>query len=127
MQSFTIHRLDSIYELQQQELDLCNTISAYNYSTVCLMIGYKLILNAIWNKNWKQLSNSIYIAYYGNWNSSQYCVVPNTTTILSITSVFFDSLLSSIVSRPKCYTVHFTWRQNWIPTSDSQASETNIW
>lgn len=47
MQSFTIHTLASIYELRQQELDLRNTISAYNYSAVCLMISYKLLLNAI--------------------------------------------------------------------------------
>ena len=42
----------------------------------------------------------IYIAYYDNCNSSQYLVVPNTTTALSITLVFFDSLLFSIVLRP---------------------------
>lgn len=99
MQSFTIHTLASIYELRQQELDLRNTISAYNYSAVCLMISYKLLLNAIWNTNWKQLANSIYISHY-NCNSSQNFAVPNTTTILSITLVFFDSLLFSIVLKP---------------------------
>lgn len=56
MQSFTIHTLASIYELQQQELDLRNTISAYNYSAVCLMISYKLLLNAIWKAKLKTIS-----------------------------------------------------------------------